>query len=130
MLMAALSGDEQRIIFSKLCNVLDPRAAVAFGSASSELRALTQAERQQLSADFEAATALGWKAGKGSCKELREAKAVGWHYAGLSFDIWHCWARWARCCRRSRSCTSTRQQPGPTACSGWLRSWARARCRL
>jgi len=86
MLMAALSGDEQRIIFSKLCNVLDPRAAVAFGSASSELRALTQAERQQLSADFEAATALGWKAGKGSCKELREAKAVGWHYAGLSFD--------------------------------------------
>ena len=48
MLMAALSGDEQRIIFSKLCNVLDPRAAVAFGSVSRELRALTLAERQQL----------------------------------------------------------------------------------
>ena len=86
MLMAALSGDEQRIIFSKLCNVLDPRAAVAFGSASSELRALTQAERQQLSADFEAATALGWKAGKGSCKELREAKAVDWSRKGLCSD--------------------------------------------
>jgi hypothetical protein len=85
-MMAALRGDEQRIIFSQLCNVLDPRAAVAFGSASSELRALTQADRQQLSADYEAATALGHKAGKGSCKELREAKAVGWHYAGLSFD--------------------------------------------
>ena len=43
MALAALSGDEQCIIFSQLCNVLDTRVAVAFSSASSELRALTQA---------------------------------------------------------------------------------------
>jgi hypothetical protein len=73
MALAALSGDEQLVIFSKLCNVLDPGVAVAFGSASNELRALTQAPRQQLQADHEAAAALGRKAGKRSCKELREA---------------------------------------------------------
>ena len=55
MALAALSGDEQRIIFVQLCNVLDPGVAVAFGSASSELRELTQAPRQQLQADHEAA---------------------------------------------------------------------------
>jgi hypothetical protein len=42
------------VIFSQLCNVLvtravDTRIAVAFSSASSELWALTQAQRQQLS---------------------------------------------------------------------------------
>ena len=63
MALAALSGDEQCIIFSQLCNVLDPGVAVAFGSASSELWALTQAPRQQLQADHEAAAALGRKAG-------------------------------------------------------------------
>ena len=42
MALAALSGDEQRIIFSQLYNVIDTRVAVAFGSTSSELRALTQ----------------------------------------------------------------------------------------
>ena len=50
MALATLSGDEQCIIFSQLCNVLDPGVAVAFGSASSELWALTQAECQQLRA--------------------------------------------------------------------------------
>ena len=35
--LAALSGDEQRVIFVQLCNALDPGVAVAFGSASSEL---------------------------------------------------------------------------------------------
>jgi hypothetical protein len=56
MALAALSGDEQWlcVIFSQLCNVLDTysldtRIAVAFSSASSELWALTQAQRQQLS---------------------------------------------------------------------------------
>ena len=76
MALAALSGDEQRIIFSRLCNVLDPGVAVAFASASNELWELTQAPRQQLQADHEAAAALGRKAGKRSCKELREAKVV------------------------------------------------------
>ena len=74
----ALSGDEQRTIFSQLCNVLDPGFAVAFSSASSERRTATQAPRQQLRADYEAATALGRKAGRRSwsCKGLREANRV------------------------------------------------------
>ena len=86
MALAALSGDEQLVIFSRLCNVLDPGVAVAFASASSELWTLTQAPRQQLKTDYEAATALGRKAGKRSCKELREAKKVVWHRMGLSSD--------------------------------------------
>jgi len=86
MALAALSGDEQCIIFSQLCNVLDTRVAVAFGSTSSELRALTQAPRQQLRADYEAAAALGRKLGVRSCKELREAKAVRCYHKGLSVD--------------------------------------------
>ena len=84
MALSALSGDEQCIIFSQLCNVLDSRIAVAFSSASSELRTLTQAERQQLRADQEAATALGRKAAKWSCKELREAPTVLFMNKGLS----------------------------------------------
>jgi len=86
MALAALSGDEQLVIFSRLCNVLDPGVAVAFGSASSELWTLTQVPRQQLQADYEAAAALGLKAGKRSCKELREANRVVWHRKGLSLD--------------------------------------------
>jgi hypothetical protein len=67
--------------------VLDPGVAVAFGSASSELWTLTQAPRQQLQADHEAAAALGRKAGKRSCKELREATVVEWRRTGLSSDV-------------------------------------------
>ena len=37
MALAALSGDEQCIIFVQLCNTLDPGVAVAFGSINSEL---------------------------------------------------------------------------------------------
>ena len=48
----------------------------SFSSASSELRALTQALLQQLRADYEAAAALCRKMGKQSCKELRKAKRV------------------------------------------------------
>ena len=86
MALAALSGDEQRIIFVQLCNVLDPGFAVAFSSASSELWELTQAPRQQLQADYKAAAALGRKAGKRSCKALREANQVEWRCNGLSSD--------------------------------------------
>ena len=86
MALAALSGDEQLVIFSRLCNVLDPGVAVAFASASSELWELTHAPRQQLQADHEAAAALGRKAGKRSCKELREARRVEWFHKGLSSD--------------------------------------------
>ena len=55
MALAALSGNEQCVIFSQLCNVLDTRIAVTFSSTSSELRAVTRAPRQQLRADHEAA---------------------------------------------------------------------------
>ena len=72
MALAALTGDEQCIIFSQLCNALDTRIAVAFGSTSSELRAVTQAPRQQLRADHEAAAALCRKMAEGSCKSLVE----------------------------------------------------------
>jgi len=86
MALAALSGDEQCIIFSQLCNALDTRVAVAFSSTSSELRAVTQAQRQQLRADCEAAAALCLKMGLRSCKELREAKTVNCFHKGLSAD--------------------------------------------
>ena len=74
MALAALSGDEQCIIFVQLCNTLDPGVAVAFGSINSELWALTPALLQQLRADYEVATALCRKVGLRGCKELREAK--------------------------------------------------------
>ena len=86
MALSKLSGDEQCIIFSRLCNKLDPGIAVAFSSTNSELWTLTQAPRQQLKADHEAAAALGRKAGKRSCKELREAGGVHWYKTGLSLD--------------------------------------------
>jgi hypothetical protein len=86
MALAALSGDAQCIIFSQLCNVLDTRIAVTFSSTSSELRAVTQAPRQQLRADHEAAAALCLKMGKRSCKELREAKMVRCYRKSLSAD--------------------------------------------
>jgi len=86
MALSKLSYDEQRVIFVQLCNVLDPGVAAAFASASNELWALTQAPRQQLQADHEAAAALGRKAGKRSCKALREAKTVAWYRKGLSSD--------------------------------------------
>ena len=84
--LAALSGDEQLVIFVQLCNVLDPGVAVAFSSTNSELWELTQAPRHQLQADHEAAAALGRKAGKRSCKELREAKVVELYRTLLSSD--------------------------------------------
>jgi hypothetical protein len=86
MALAALSGDEQCVIFSQLCNALDTRVAVAFSSTSSELRAVTQAQRQQLRADCEAAAVLCLNMGSGSCKELREATVVHCFYKGLSVD--------------------------------------------
>ena len=86
MALLSLSGDEQRILFTQLCNVLDPRRAVALSSASNELRTATQALLQQLRADHEAAAALGLKAGMRSCKELREARLAFWIEKGLSSD--------------------------------------------
>ena len=78
MALSKLSGDEQCIIFCQLCNTLDPGFAVAFSSTNSELWTLTQALRQQLKADHEAAAALCLKLRMRSCKELREAKEIRW----------------------------------------------------
>ena len=85
MALCTLSPDEQGIIFSQLCNTLDPGVAVAFSSTSSELRALTQALRQQLRVDHDAAAALGRKLGLRTCKELREAKMLrDWRHRRLA----------------------------------------------
>ena len=85
MALSKLSGDEQRILFVQLRNVLEPRTAVYLSGASNELRTATQALLQQLRADHEAAAALCGKVGLRSCKELREAKEVVW-IKGLSSD--------------------------------------------
>eukprot|EP00964_Phaeocystis_antarctica_P043553 scaffold24999_cov63-Phaeocystis_antarctica.AAC.9 len=85
MALSKLSGDEQGIILGQLCNTLEPRLAVYFSSASTELRALlTPALRQQLRTDHEAAAALCHKVGMSSCKELREATDVKWVDKGLT----------------------------------------------
>jgi len=85
MVLSELSGDEQGIILGQLCNRLEPRLAVYFSSASSELRALlTPALQQQLRTDHEAAAALCLKMGMSSCNELREATEVHWKDNGLS----------------------------------------------
>ena len=86
MALAALSGDEQCIIFSQLCNVLDPGVAVGYGSTNSELRAVTQPLLQQLRADSEAAAALCRKMGFRSCRELRRAKDLYSNCKCLSAD--------------------------------------------
>ena len=85
MALSKLSGDEQGIILGQLCNTLEPRLAVYFSSASTELHVLlTPAVRQQLRTDHEVATALCCKMGMSSCKELREETLVMWHYKGLT----------------------------------------------
>ena len=85
MALSKLSGDEQGIILGQLCNALEPRLAVYFSSASTELRALlTPALRQQLRGDHEVAAALCRKMGVRSCKELREASQVHWSNRGIS----------------------------------------------
>ena len=74
--LSRLSGDEVGIIFERLCNAVEPGVAVAFSSASNELRKQTQALWQQLRAEHEAAAALCLKLGMRSCKKLREAKKI------------------------------------------------------
>ena len=79
MALSKLSADAQGIILGQLCNALEPRLAVYLSSTSHELRLLlTPALVQQLRADYEAAKALCWKAGRRSCKDVREAKRVVW----------------------------------------------------
>jgi len=87
----ALPDDIQQLLFGQLCNPLDPRSAVAYSSASKELRELTQRVEgarksllQELKEENAAAAALGLKWGLLSCKALREAKDIGWFQNGLS----------------------------------------------
>ena len=87
MALSKLSGDEQGIVFTQLCNVLDPRLAVYFSSVSNELRELTQTLQQQLRADHDAATVLCLKLGMRSCKELREAKEFRRHKGLTAADL-------------------------------------------
>ena len=87
MALSMLSGDQQRSVFHRVCNLLDPRDAVAFSSVDRELRASTEALLKQLRTDHEAATALCHKVGLRSCKsckELREAKQINWFKIGLT----------------------------------------------
>jgi hypothetical protein len=85
MALSKLSGDEQGIILGQLRDALEPRLVMYFSSASKELRALlTPAARQQLRADYEAATALCVKMGMRNCKKLREATRVRWVGKGLT----------------------------------------------
>ena len=86
MALSKLSGDEAGIVFIQLCNVLKPRLAVNFSSASNELREPTQAMHQQLRADHEVAVALCLKEG---CEAARS------------------------CARRSASPGSTSASPRP-----------------
>ena len=74
--LSKLNGDVQGIIFVQLCNVLDPGIAVALSSVNNELWTATQAPRQQLKTDHEAAEALCRKLGHRNCKALREAAVV------------------------------------------------------
>ena len=88
----ALPDEIQQVIFGQLCNVLDPRSAVDYSSASKGLRELMQrvgegagkSPLQQLKEENAAAAALGLKLGVRSCKALREAKEIEWLYKGLS----------------------------------------------
>ena len=63
--LSKLNGDVQGIIFVQLCNVLDPGIAVALSSVNNELWTATQAPRQQLKTDHEAAAVLCRKSTKG-----------------------------------------------------------------
>eukprot|EP00964_Phaeocystis_antarctica_P053259 scaffold31252_cov63-Phaeocystis_antarctica.AAC.14 len=105
MALSKLSGDEQRILFVQLCNVLDPGLAVALSSVSNELRTATQA--------------LLWGCGAARSCARRRRSAVATQASPR--PTWRRWARWAWCCLRLRGCSSSnaQAQPATTACSGW-----------
>ena len=82
-------------VCNDVCNMIDPRAAVALSRAGHRMRAATQALLPQLKAYHEAAAALCLKLRKRSLggstdralrsyKELREAKEVYWIGRGLN----------------------------------------------
>ena len=134
MALSKLSADVHGIILGQLCNALEPRLAVYFSSASSELRVLlTPALRQQLRADHEAAAALCRKVGMQSCKELREAKQICWTYRALR--DYHL-ATLGKLCSVLPALSAmvliekAASQQAAAACNVSRSGWARARCRL
>ena len=79
MALSTLNGDVQGVILGQLRNTLEPRLVMYFSSASKELRALLPAaQKQQLRADYEEATAFCRRVGMRDCKELREAMEIEW----------------------------------------------------
>ena len=89
MALSKLSADEHGIILGQLCNPLEPLPAWYFSSANSGLRLLlTPALRHQLRVDHLSAAAFCRKAGMRSCKELREATLVEWHFKSLASADW------------------------------------------
>ena len=62
MALIALSDDELRSIFGRLCNPLRPFDAMDFGSANHGLWLLTKALREELKEWHESVAALGRRA--------------------------------------------------------------------
>ena len=85
MTLSDLGDDALGVILEGLRNPIDPRDAVGFGSVSHRLRALTQAHREQLRTEYEAAAVLELchKLGLRGCKELREARKLNWENKDL-----------------------------------------------
>jgi len=90
--LESMPDDIQQLVFGQLHNVLDPRTAVAYSSASKGLREQMQrlgegaskSLLQQLKEENAAAAALGLKLGERGCKALREAKEIWRSDEGLS----------------------------------------------
>ena len=92
MALIALSDDELRSIFGRLCNALRPFDAVDFGSANHGLRLLTKALREELKEWHASVAALGRKVCPTAPhqsewwwrRNLREATEAMWVNAGLT----------------------------------------------
>ena len=92
MALIALSDDELRSIFGRLCNPLRPFDAMDFGSANHGLWLLTKALREELKEWHESVAALGRKVCPTAPHQsewwwrrmLREATEAMWVNAGLT----------------------------------------------
>jgi hypothetical protein len=126
-----LCTDVQGIILSQLLrNTLEPRRAMYFSSASTELRALlTPAAQHQLRANFVEAKAFCLKVDMQDCKELREATVVEWESKDLYAADMATLAKLGSMLPALRVWPSRGAHKTPTACSGLRRGWSRARYR-
>ena len=98
--LESMPDEIHELILGQLCNALDPRTAVSYGSASKGLRepmqrvgeGASKSLLQQLKEENAAAAALCLKAGVQSCKALREAKEIWWRGKRLSATDLASWA--------------------------------------